>query len=91
MIISANLLAESASEVSTTLAPFMPLFNLGAVGAVLGWFMFRAEPRLKAIERATDRQTKALILLTLNLPECNSATKSLAHEIDREIDECSRR
>ena len=67
-------------------APWSSLINLGAVGAVLLWFMVRAEPRLKALERATDRQTRAMILLTLNLPSSSDQIKSLGHDILNEME-----
>lgn len=66
-------------------ADWSPLVNLGAVGIVLGWFMFRSEPRLKAIEKATDRQTRAMLLLTLSIPNVSESTKQLSEEIINEI------
>lgn len=67
--------------------PWAALANVGAVGAVLIWFMFRAEPRLKAIEKATDRQTRSMILLTINLPSTSKQVRIMGEEILTEITE----
>jgi hypothetical protein len=81
------LAADAASEpMMAGFNPWVSLTNIGAVGAVLIWFMFRAEPRLKAIEKATDRQTRAMILLTLNMPSTSARLQELGKEIVQEIE-----
>lgn len=42
-----------------------PVMNLGAMGCILLWFMFRSEARQKAQEEATDRLTRSITLALL--------------------------
>lgn len=67
------------------------LFQLGACGAVLAWFMFRSEPRLRAIEAAIDRMARAVLLLVVALPGANPASKESAKDILRELDEAEKK
>lgn len=63
-----------------------PLLNVGAVGAVLLWFMLRAEPRLRGIESAIDRSTRGNLILLLEIkrttPEGRTAAETLKQEIE---------
>ena len=42
-----------------------PLINLGAVGAVLAWFIFRAENSFARMERAINRLARAVTLMAI--------------------------
>lgn len=64
-----------------------PLLNIGAVGFVLAWFMFRMEPRMRALEQAVDRNTKANLVLLLNSSESNPNVKTVAKTILQEIED----
>lgn len=74
-----------------------PLLQFGGVGVCLIWFMFRSEPRLRAIEAAIDRVTRALIVLSIAIANALEALqwhaaksiKAQAEPIDRELDEAS--
>lgn len=75
-----------------------PLLQLGGVGACLVWFMFRSEPRLRAIEAAIDRITRSLIVLSFAIANALEAigwhaAKSIklqAEPIDRELDDAAK-
>lgn len=74
-----------------------PLLQFGGVGVCLIWFMFRSEPRLRAIEAAIDRVTRVLIVLSIAIANALEALqwhaaksiKAQAEPIDRELDEAS--
>ena len=62
-----------------------PLLQLGAVGCTLAFVLVRLEARLRSVEDAQDRQTRALLLLTLannNLtPRMRREAEALAEEV----------
>ena len=62
-----------------------PLLQLGGIGACLAFVLVRLEARLRAVEDAQDRQTRALLLLTLannNLtPRMRREAEALAEEV----------
>lgn len=73
-----------------------PLINVGAIGAVLWWFLTQTNPRLEAlqkemqamgsrIEGALDRLTRAQMLTLLNQPETPDALKREAREVLKEV------
>lgn len=68
------------------MAGWEPLINLGAIGCVLAWFMFRSEPRMTRIEEAIDRNTRAQVLLAMALdvkyPVIKERTQDLLTELD---------
>lgn len=63
-----------------------PILQLGGIGGCLVWFMFRSEPRLRAIEASIDRMARAILLLVVSLPQANSSTKQQAMDIGKELD-----
>lgn len=63
----------------------------GVAGAVLAWFMFRTESRLKAIEAAEDRMARAHLLLVISMHQSNETAKQEARAIVREIDDAHTR
>lgn len=65
---------------SGTMEWLMPLLQFGGVGVCLIWFMFRSEPRLRAIEAAIDRITRALIVLSIAIANALEALKWHAAE-----------
>lgn len=77
-------LAEAATGVLTD--QWGPLINLGAVGCVLAWFMFRTEPRLRRMEQAIDRSSRALMIVTMSIrrlaPEIKEQAESLISELE---------
>lgn len=56
-------------------ADWSPLFNLGGIGVVLGWMMWRAEPRMRAIESAIDRHSATILILMLRDKDTSEPAK----------------
>lgn len=67
-------------------AVYEPIVNIAGIGAVLGWFMFRNEPRMRAIEAAIDRSSRVQLAMLLLLPNLNDNSKRAAQEIMDEIE-----
>ena len=72
-------------SVAQTPSDFGALVNLGAVGIVLAWFMWRTEPRLERIERAMDRFTRAQLIEALYRPGSDESAKRMARQMLREM------
>lgn len=70
-------------------ADYSPLYNLGAIGVVLGWLMWRVEPRMKSMEAAQDRATRANMLMLIAIPQVADGVKEQAQGISKEIDEAA--
>lgn len=66
--------------------PWSPLINLGAIGCVLLWFMLRTDPRLRRIEEAIDRQSRATLVSVLSRQGISEAIKEEARAILSEIE-----
>src|SRR5207249_11251655 len=54
---------------------FSQYFQLGVAGVILAWFMFKVTPELEAIRDSINRITRALLLMTLELPEGSEAAR----------------
>jgi hypothetical protein len=75
-----------------------PLLQFGGVGVCLAWFMMRSEPRLRAIEAAIDRITRALIVLSISIASAlealhwyaAKAIRVQAEPIEKELDEAAK-
>lgn len=75
-----------------------PLLQFGGVGVCLAWFMFRSEPRLRAIESAIDRMTRSMIVLSIAIANVLEALqwhaaksiKTQSEPIERELDEAQK-
>lgn len=81
--------AAISAVVDTTTAPaawWAPLVNTGAIGAILVWFMVRMEPRMKALEMAQDRSTRADLLRLVASAHVSPELKEEATSILREIE-----
>lgn len=63
-----------------------PLINTGAIGIVLGWFMIRMEPRMRAIEASIDTVSRALMLSVLSMKFGDRGLQEQAQAIIAEID-----
>lgn len=68
-------LSDAVPATGVTLDWISPLLQFGGVGVCLVWFMFRSEPRLRAIEAAIDRVTRALIVLSIAIGNALEALK----------------
>lgn len=62
------------------------LTNVGVAGAMLIWFATRVEARIRGMENASNRTTRAVLLLVISLRSANDAAKEQAHAIIKEID-----
>lgn len=81
------LLAAVAAEGSATVIDkYGPLFNLGAIGCVLLWFMMQLTPQIKALVTALDRSTRMSGLTVIALEYCSQSVKDQAQRIVSEID-----
>lgn len=65
-----------------------PLLQFGIGGGVLVWFMFRSEPRLKAIEQAIDRMSRSVLLLIVTFG--STVHKEQAKSIEEEINQAEK-
>lgn len=79
-----TLLANVAGSVGG--AVYEPIVNIAGIGAVLGWFMFRNEPRMRAIEAAIDRSSRVQLAMLLLLPNLNDSSRKAAQEMVDEIE-----
>lgn len=68
-------------------AEFGPLIQTGAIGVVLAWFLFRIEPRIRALERAVDRFSRVMLLDILSRP---SVSLSVTREAQQMIEDIHR-
>lgn len=64
--------------------------NYGACGLILGWTLWRAEPRLRGIERAIDRLTRMIAILLSELPHVIEAVKQQCKAMFHELDTAAR-
>lgn len=64
---------------------FMPLLNLGAIGFVLAWFLWKADPRMRAIESAVDRLADAVLILLLEIDRTTPQAKAQAEVLQDKI------
>ncbi len=64
---------------------FSPLVNLGAMGVVLAWMLWKAEPRMRAVESAIDRQSAAILILLLEIDRTTPEAKRQATVVMEEI------
>lgn len=63
-----------------------PLINTGAIGVVLGWFMLRMEPRMRAIEAAIDTISLALMIAVLAMKNLDRSISEQAQAIKDRLD-----
>ena len=61
----------------------------GVVGVMLHWFMVRNERRMIAVENASNRTTRAVLLLVGSL-DVHGAARQEAKDISKEIDDSER-
>lgn len=67
-----------------------PVLQLGAVGAVLAWFLLQTNPRLERMERAIDLLSKAILLDLIGRPETQPNVRAQAEEMVRTINDKGR-
>lgn len=64
-----------------------PLANVGAVGAILAWFLLQTNPRLERIERALDALSKAILLDIVSRENVSPPVKEQAQSMLNEVTE----
>lgn len=52
--------------------------NYGALGFLLLWYTLRAEPRMRAVESAIDRQTAAMMIFMIEIDRTSPQAKDQA-------------
>lgn len=80
------IVAVAAEGASTVIDKYGNLFNLGAVGCVLLWFMMQLTPQIKALVAALDRSTRMSGLTIIGLEFLPASVKKQAGLIVNEID-----
>ncbi len=82
------ILAEAASEAAGQALPgWLGLAaQYGVMGIMLAWFMMRSEPRLRAIEAAIDRSSRAQLVLAMASPFLSQAGKEQVQAAIAEVD-----
>jgi hypothetical protein len=63
------------------------LLQYGAIGLVCAWLMVRVETRLKDVERAIDRSTRASLVVHLSRVDISEQSREEAQQILREVEE----
>lgn len=61
------------------------LLNFGAIGAVLCYFLLKTEPRLRGIEEAIDRNSRAQMLFLLASEQVHEHFKVEAQRMLEEV------
>ena len=61
----------------------------GIIGVMLHWFMVRSEKRMQGVENASNRTTRAVLLLVVTLDH-NPGVRYEAKRISEEIDEAEK-
>lgn len=64
-----------------------PLIQVGAVGAILAWYLVKQEPRLRAIEFELQTQSRAILLNTLANPHASAQIREAAFEMKEQIED----
>lgn len=65
---------------------FGPLINVGGIGVVLAWLLWKSEPRMRGIEAAIDRLTRMIAVFLIELPHVIDAVKLQAREAQADCD-----
>lgn len=84
-LVGGSFLAEVAGG-EGMLESLKPLIQVGAVGAILAFFLVKLDPRLRAIELAIYTLTRGQMLVLLNSENADAAIKKAAAEIKAECE-----
>jgi hypothetical protein len=69
---------------------FMPLINIGAVGVILAFVLWKLEPRMRGAECAIDRLTRAIAIMLTELPHVLEGAKRQCSQLNTELDDAAR-
>ncbi len=67
-----------------------PIVNMGGVAAVLFWFMWKNEPRMRAMESSIDRLGRAHLIRLMNDENATELSKEAATAVVAEIDKAAK-
>lgn len=82
----------AGAEASTIVADrWSPLINLGAVGCILAWFLIKLEPRMRRIEQAIDRASRAQMLAVMSMHGIPANIREQAEGLKQEIEAADER
>lgn len=62
------------------------LAEYGIIGVVLGWFLWKAEPRMRSMEAAIDRMTRGNMVMLMEIQRTTHEGKRQAQALIDEID-----
>lgn len=81
------LLAETTAAAGNVLTDkWGPLINLGAIGVVLFWFLWKTEPRLRRIEDAIDANSRTVLIAVMAMESVPDFVKTQAAEQLKKLD-----
>ena len=75
---------------ASAMPDFAPLFQLGGIGCIVAYLLLKTEPRLRGMEAAIDRNTKAQMLFLLAQEHLPAYYKAKAQELLEEIHDAQR-
>lgn len=84
-------LAAVAAPVDNPLSFWMPLLNIGGVGAVLAFVLWKLEPRMRGAEAAVDRQTRMLAIFLIEMPHIMEAALQQCKNMSVELDSAKKK
>jgi len=64
---------------------FNGLLQLGGIGSVLAWMLYRSDLRMERMERALDRLTRAQMLMLISREDVDPPIKAQARAILQEM------
>lgn len=76
-----------SSGAGFTWAPFV---NMGGVGLVLAWVLWKLEPRMRGLEAAIERQSRAVLVLLIEIKSTSPEGRTQAAAILKELDEAAK-
>ncbi len=82
----ANVISPFLAEGDSDFAKYLPLSNAVGLAGVLGWFMFRLEPRVRSMESTIDRASRVAMIQVLAIDELSQGLRNAAKDRIEEID-----
>lgn len=69
---------------------WQPIINLGGIGLVLAWVLWKLEPRMRGLEAAIERNTRANLVMIIEIKRTSEEAKKAAQEMIDEIDQAAK-
>lgn len=66
------------------------LAEYGIIGVVLGWFLWKAEPRMRSMEAAIDRMTRGNMIMLMEIQRTTPEGKRQAQALIEEINQADK-